>query len=123
MIERLTDRIPPEWRRHWRRVIAWVRLKVPAGLRLPVGILFIMGGFLAILPVFGLWMIPVGIAVAALDVRPIRRRWSARRGGPGADPSCPMPAMWHSRTRRREGTACGGSTASSTATSRCGTPS
>ena len=79
MIARILSRVPPEWRRRWRRVIAWVRLKVPAGLRLPLGILFICGGFLAILPVFGLWMIPVGIAVAALDLRPIRRRWAARR--------------------------------------------
>ena len=37
-------------------------------------LVLIAGGFLAILPVFGLWMIPLGIAVAALDVRPILKR-------------------------------------------------
>ena len=89
VIQRLASRVPPELRRRWRRVIAWVRLKVPAGFRLPVGVLLICGGFLAILPVFGLWMIPVGIAVAALDLRPLRRRWSARKAGfarPGPSP-------------------------------------
>ncbi|PRY92679.1 hypothetical protein BCF33_1532 [Hasllibacter halocynthiae] len=80
MLARLIQRLPPEWRRRVRRAIAWVRLKVPVGLRLPLGILLICGGFLAILPVFGLWMIPVGIAVASLDIRPLRRRWAARRG-------------------------------------------
>lgn len=52
---------------------------MPPGLRLVLGLLLIAGGFLAILPVFGLWMIPLGIAVAALDVRPLVKRWRRRR--------------------------------------------
>jgi hypothetical protein len=56
-------------------------------LRLPLGLLLIVGGFLAILPVFGLWMIPLGLLLLAIDLpllRPVvsafiirlRRKWA-----------------------------------------------
>ena len=59
-------------------------------LRVPVALLLIAGAFLAILPVFGLWMLPLGLLLLAVDVprlkRPIsgaiiraRRRWENRR--------------------------------------------
>lgn len=37
-------------------------------IRIPLAILLIIGGFLAILPFFGLWMIPVGLLLLAVDV-------------------------------------------------------
>lgn len=37
-------------------------------VRVPIAILLVMGGFLAILPVFGLWMIPLGLLLLAIDV-------------------------------------------------------
>jgi hypothetical protein len=67
-----------------------------AVIRIPLGILFVAGGFLAILPIFGLWMIPLGLLLLAVDVpllRPVvtsgiirtrrraeiwRRRWRRR---------------------------------------------
>ena len=42
-------------------------------VRVPVGLLFMVGGLLAILPVFGLWMIPVGLLLLAVDVPMLRR--------------------------------------------------
>jgi hypothetical protein len=63
-------------------------------LRVPLGLLLIAGGFLAILPFFGLWMIPLGLILLAFDLpilRPsvnatlirARRKWSTwRRSGP-----------------------------------------
>lgn len=59
-------------------------------LRIPLGLLLVAGGFLAILPVFGLWMIPLGLLLLAIDIpllRPsvsaavirLRRRWSLWR--------------------------------------------
>lgn len=59
-------------------------------LRVPVGILLIAGGFLAFLPVFGLWMIPLGVILLAFDLpvlRPgvnaalirARRKWATWR--------------------------------------------
>ena len=37
-------------------------------VRVPIAILLILGGFLAVLPVFGLWMIPLGLLLLAIDV-------------------------------------------------------
>lgn len=59
-------------------------------LRVPVALLLIAGGFLAILPVFGLWMIPLGLILLAFDLpilRPsvnaalirARRKWATWR--------------------------------------------
>lgn len=67
-----------------------MRQRVPPGLRLVLGLVLIAGGFLAILPVFGLWMIPLGIAVAALDVRPIVKWWRGPKPPRPRDP--PPPA-------------------------------
>ena len=47
-----------------------------SGARLVLGLLLILGGVLGFLPVLGFWMIPLGIAVAALDIRPL---WQALR--------------------------------------------
>lgn len=46
------------------------RLRQPRNmlLRLLVGVCLIIGGFLAVLPVFGLWMIPLGLFVLAIDI-------------------------------------------------------
>jgi hypothetical protein len=57
-----------------------VRQRVPPGGRLILGLLLMVGGVFAFLPVLGLWMIPLGVAVAALDVMPLWRRLR-RRGG------------------------------------------
>lgn len=60
-------------RRMRRRVQLWSGRRLPPGLRLVVGILLIGGGVLGFLPLLGFWMIPLGIAVAALDVLPVLR--------------------------------------------------
>jgi hypothetical protein len=56
-----------------------VRRRVPPGLRLPLGLVLIAFGILGFLPVLGFWMIPLGIAVAALDIRPAWRYLTGRR--------------------------------------------
>ncbi|SMH54066.1 hypothetical protein [Maritimibacter sp. HL-12] len=56
------------------RVRLWVRRNVPPGLRLVVGLILIVLGFFGFLPVLGFWMIPLGIVIAALDLRPIWRK-------------------------------------------------
>ncbi len=63
-------------RRLPRRLQAAVhRLLQPSArwLRIPAGLLLIVGGFLAILPIFGLWMLPLGVVLLAEDVPPLRR--------------------------------------------------
>jgi hypothetical protein len=42
------------------------------------GIILIGLGFLGFLPVLGFWMIPLGIAVAMLDIAPIWRWLKSR---------------------------------------------
>ena len=66
-------------RQRFRRFTAWVKIRVPYGLRLPLGVLMMCGGLLGFLPILGFWMLPVGFAVAALDVKPFLRR-RRRRG-------------------------------------------
>lgn len=61
------------WRTRIKRGLVIVRRRVPPGLRLLVGLLLVGGGLLGFLPVLGFWMIPLGIAVAALDVIPLWR--------------------------------------------------
>ena len=56
------------------KVRLWARRNIPPGLRLVVGILLVIGGVFGFLPVLGFWMIPLGLVIAALDLRPIWRR-------------------------------------------------
>ena len=46
-------------------------------LRVPLAILLILGSVLAILPVFGLWMLPAGLMLLAIDIPLLRPRVSA----------------------------------------------
>ncbi len=62
-----------------QRFLVHVRRRVPPGLRLVLGLLLICGGILGFLPILGFWMIPLGFAVAMLDVMPLYRR-GLRRG-------------------------------------------
>ena len=47
-------------------------------LRIAAGCTLILGGVLGFLPVLGFWMIPLGIAVAAIDIE-LYRRWRRRQ--------------------------------------------
>ncbi|MDD9706867.1 hypothetical protein PVW53_06190 [Seohaeicola sp. SP36] len=68
-------------RRMNQRFLVRVRRKVPAGLRLVAGLLLILGGVLGFLPVLGFWMIPLGLGVAALDVKPLIAWVRGRKDG------------------------------------------
>lgn len=68
-------------RRMNQRFLVRVRRRVPPGLRLVVGLLLILGGVLGFLPVLGFWMIPLGIGVAALDVKPLIQWARGRKDG------------------------------------------
>ena len=58
-------------------------------VRLPLAILMIAGGLLSVLPFLGLWMLPLGVLLLAVDVPFLRpsasafvirgRRWSMER--------------------------------------------
>ena len=63
-----------------RRFQVHVRRRVPPGLRLVLGLLLIIGGILGFLPILGFWMIPLGVAVAMLDLVPLYRAAQRRAG-------------------------------------------
>jgi len=62
-----------------RRTQVWARRHLPPGVRLVVGLGLIVGGVLGFLPVVGFWMLPLGLAVAALDVVPLWRWVTGKR--------------------------------------------
>ena len=68
-LELLTRQLP----RRWRRAVRWLRRPSVRPLRIGAGVLFIIGGLLAILPIFGLWMLPLGFVLLAEDFRPLRK--------------------------------------------------
>jgi len=54
-------------------VVRWLRQPSARWLRVPSGLLLIVGGVFSILPVLGLWMLPLGLVLLAEDVPPLRR--------------------------------------------------
>ncbi|GGD42522.1 hypothetical protein [Sinisalibacter lacisalsi] len=66
---------PTAFKKSLARARLRVRRNVPPGLRLVVGLILMVAGVFGFLPVLGFWMIPLGMLVAALDVRPIWRRF------------------------------------------------
>jgi hypothetical protein len=51
----------------------WLRRPSARWVRIPAGILLVLGSVLFILPVFGLWMLPLGLILLAEDIAPLRR--------------------------------------------------
>jgi hypothetical protein len=42
-------------------------------VRMALGGLMVLGGLIGFLPVLGFWMVPVGLAILAIDFPPVRR--------------------------------------------------
>ena len=66
---RLVDRLPGRF----RAAALWLLRPESRWARIPAGVLLILGGLLAVLPVFGLWMLPLGVVLIAEDVPVLRR--------------------------------------------------
>ncbi|WP_019954576.1 hypothetical protein [Yoonia vestfoldensis] len=94
-MNRDSDRNRARFDRQYRKIAPLVpgmaSLRKPGWMiaRVLVAVVFILGGFLAILPIFGLWMIPVGLLLLAIDLPALQgpvsrllirgRRWIALR--------------------------------------------
>lgn len=63
-VSALTEKLPERL----RRAVDWLREPSRFWVRLTAAILFILGGIFAILPVLGLWMLPVGLALLSQDI-------------------------------------------------------
>ena len=87
-LDRLQDELP----KHAAKPVHKLRQPDWKWARIPAGILLVIGGLLAFLPVLGLWMLPVGLALLAIDVPYLRKpmarfiRWSLEK--------------WHTLDRR-----------------------
>ncbi len=72
------------FRARLKRVLVRIRQRVPPGLRSLLGLLLVAGGVVGFLPVLGFWMVPLGVLVIGLDVKPVLRwlrAWRERRTG------------------------------------------
>ena len=85
------------------RAIRWLRDQGSRWIRLPLGVLFIVGGLLSFLPVLGIELLPIGLLLVAEDVpflrKPVARcmiwlegKWVALR------------RWWEDRSRNRSST-------------------
>ena len=88
------DRLEQHCPRSVAACLRWLRKPGLTWLRIPLGVLLIIGGVFSFLPVLGVWMLPLGIMLIALDVpflrRPVARliawgeekwqAWKRRRG-------------------------------------------
>jgi hypothetical protein len=68
-LELLVRRLPERL----QKAVHWLLQPSARWLRIPAGLLLIVGGFLAILPILGLWMLPLGLVLLSEDVPPLRR--------------------------------------------------
>jgi purine-cytosine permease-like protein len=68
-LERLAARLPGPL----RAALAWVLRPAAKWLRIPLGIVLILCGFLGFLPILGFWMVPLGALLIAEDVPLVRR--------------------------------------------------
>ena len=80
------------------RFVGWLRKPSSRLARIPLAILLIAGGIFSILPVLGLWMLPLGLLLFVQDVpilqRPmarmlgwVERKWIERQRAKGANDS------------------------------------
>jgi hypothetical protein len=51
------------------------RIPVPSNvfLRVGLGVVAVLGGFLGFLPILGFWMLPLGLLILSIDFPPVRR--------------------------------------------------
>jgi hypothetical protein len=88
-IAALVERLPARA----AKAVRWLREPSRRLVRFGAGILFIVGGIFSILPILGIWMLPLGLALLAEDLpglkpvlersaRWIERHWRRLRGRP-----------------------------------------
>ncbi len=76
--------------RRIRPAIRAIQSRRALPVRVPAGLLLLLGGLLSFLPVLGLWMLPMGLLLLAVDLPPlrgpisaaiirVRRRWAKWR--------------------------------------------
>jgi hypothetical protein len=68
-LDRLRRKLP----RWMARALHWLQRPSSRWVRIPVGLLLMLGGVFSILPLLGLWMLPLGLLLLVEDVAFLRR--------------------------------------------------
>jgi hypothetical protein len=56
-----------------RRLFSRENLPKSKAARITIGVLLVVGGLIGFLPILGFWMVPMGLAVLAIDIPAVRR--------------------------------------------------
>ncbi|WP_375452130.1 hypothetical protein [uncultured Devosia sp.] len=67
-LNRQFDRIQRRIPNFAARALDWLRQPRARLVRIPLGLLLILGGVFSFLPVLGIWMLPLGLLLLALDL-------------------------------------------------------
>jgi len=88
LYDRLGRRLPVT-----RGFLNWIRRPGMILVRLPLGVVLVFGGIFSFLPILGLWMLPLGLMLLAIDFPPLQGpiAWAIIRGW----------RWWELRRRRR----------------------
>ncbi|MBR1134052.1 hypothetical protein [Bradyrhizobium iriomotense] len=90
-LDKLVHRLPPRM----GDTVTYLLKPSSRWVRIPSGALLVVGGVLSFLPVLGVWMLPLGLALLAEDVPTLRSSrskvfdWIERRKPHWLDPSTP----------------------------------
>jgi hypothetical protein len=72
-LDRQLDRIIDGLPRGVSGFLHWLREPSARWVRIPIGLLLIVGGIIGFLPLLGFWMVPLGLLLMAQDVPFLRR--------------------------------------------------
>lgn len=75
------------------RALNFLRRPAARLIRVPLGVLFVLGGVFSILPLLGIWMLPLGLLLLAVDLHLVR--------GPITRLVGAIQLFWRKRARRR----------------------
>ena len=90
-LDKLVHRLPPRM----GDTVTYLLKPSSRWVRIPSGALLIVGGVLSFLPVLGVWMLPLGLALLAEDVPALRSSrskvldWVERKKPQWLDPAAP----------------------------------
>lgn len=64
---------PPTFGARLRRLVARENLPRSRAARICLGTALVLGGAVGFLPILGFWMLPMGLAILAMDIPSVRR--------------------------------------------------
>jgi hypothetical protein len=67
-LNRLFDKLERKVPQAAANMLARVRRPEARWIRIPLGILLVLGGIFSFLPVLGIWMLPLGLLLLAVDL-------------------------------------------------------